>query len=107
MFNPGDRVLVYSAAWTKKPTIGTVLRTTKTQVVLTGGGRYNACDGFAIPYSAGAGHIEPATAEQIAAIEQANRIRQMRTAIGEYIAKASPGEIEWICGMLRERGMLP
>jgi hypothetical protein len=107
VFNPGDKVLVYSAPWDKKPTIGMVLRTTKTQAVLTSGSRYNIRDGSAVPYSAGGGHIGLATTEQLAAIERADRIRRLRSAIGEYISKAGPGEIEWLYGVLSERGMLP
>src|ERR1044071_8544244 len=104
MFNPGDKVLVYSAAWDKRPVISTIERVTKTQVILSDGGRYRY-DGCEIPYHAGVGRIEAATKDQIAAIEHAARIRQMRSVIGEYISKAGPGEIEWLYSALRERGV--
>lgn len=105
MFNPGDKVLVYSASWDKHPVISTIERVTKTQVILSNGNRYNREEGYATPYSTGGGHIDAATEGQIATIEHATRIRQMRSAIGEYISKASPGEVERLYSALCERGV--
>lgn len=105
MFNAGDKVLVYSASNDKRPTVKEVARVTKTMAILENGSRYSLSDGIGLPRTIGCGHIEALTEGRLAAIRRAECLRKRRSAIGAYVAAMKPDGIEWLYGVLRERGM--
>lgn len=107
MFQPGDKVLVYSTSYDKRPAIGTVARITKTMAILGSGNRYSLSSGSAVPYEIGGGHIEALTDERLNVLRYNARIRSIRSAIGAYVAAMKPEEIEWLYILLREEHGMP